>query len=464
MKKLLLLLLFSLIGKTSIAVSPAVEVIYKEHFAVFWFLSYVSPNAIENKLKTTFEGSEYNTAENRLKLEQYESLSIFSINVGDNLTIEEIDLLNARINARYNIVLKLLWTENMTEFKENPTRIIPDQEMNVFINTIDAFTPIYRALIYEPYEKNIKEQLINVENWIVDNKIPEYLEKINTFLQTGKIAGNVIKLVIYPMLDPSSYSFEFSYNHLACPLSVSKEDLTESMNIILTYLFQFVNREHMNGYQDEIYPYFEQNQSAHSIYAYSLFYETLILIFANAYQHEQPMADLFQIPELGSTFTNQIGKVIFPKVLEYLNQNKVMDKAFVDEYIATYETSFSNWTSDFDFIMSRSSSLVQDDSYLTLMDDMYHNAHSDHYNLDYDFSYSLDFLEFKDYTKVIVIDRRHEFCLAEIQNKFPELADWKYDSTQEFIKIQFLNDRTNLVIINQHNTPLKELLEGYSNK
>ncbi|MCC7454671.1 MAG: hypothetical protein IT222_10925, partial [Crocinitomix sp.] len=179
---------------------------------------------------------------------------------------------------------------------------------------------------------------------------------------------------------------------------------------------------------------------------------------------ELQQGDLFQLPENETTFVNEFGKAIFPKVLDYINQNKVIDQPFVDDFINIYENSFSAWTNDFDFMMLSHSCILPDASYFDQWHEIYPNPFNGSSRSGDDFYYNLISLHDAYFTKVVVINTNHKYNLKTTKKKFTELADWKFDSTQEFIKIQFLNDRTNLVIINQHNTPLKELLEGYSNK
>ena len=69
MKKLQVLLLLILAGKSSLAIAgPKFELTYREQLAVYLFIKELSPNSPPNTFKSTFEGSKYNTAEYQNKI------------------------------------------------------------------------------------------------------------------------------------------------------------------------------------------------------------------------------------------------------------------------------------------------------------------------------------------------------------------------------------------------------------
>jgi len=43
-----------------------------------------------------------------------------------------------------------------------------------------------------------------------------------------------------------------------------------------------------------------------------------------------------------------MAKQIYPIVKEYLTQNKQIDKDFIDKYITSYDSNFSDWTNELD--------------------------------------------------------------------------------------------------------------------
>jgi hypothetical protein len=465
MKKLLYTLLFLQISYSSVAAAPKIEFIYREHNAVFWFLTQLTPNAPTNMTKSIFEASTYNTESNQIKLGYFEKLPIFIDDVDFNSLNEEYyEELRTRYEARNNILNQLTTSEDFNAFKKNSIGLISDQDFSILTKTIETFTPIYNELIYAPNENAFHQEFTGLQKIFQEKRTQVYLEKISVFFHTPLDTVTHFKLVFYPSLDTNDYTIDVSRYILICPLQLKKFQQNQVMAYVITYFIQILFEPYLTDNQEQIYSYFEQNPSSQSRYAYSIFYPSLISILGNGLNFEEQHGVLYQDSKVDTRYSNEIAKLIYPKVIDYLNQDKSLDNKFVDDYISTYQSAFSNWTNDLEFIMLSRTALLSDTSVWKQLNEIYPQTNSSSTMLSETFLSSLDFLTNSENTKVVVINSSHKSYLIGVKNRFIELKDWSYNPMDEFIKIQFLNDRTNLVIINQHNTPLKELLAGYSSK
>ncbi len=74
-------------------------------------------------------------------------------------------------------------------------------------------------------------------------------------------------------------------------------------------------------------------------------------------------------------------------------------------------------------------------------------------------SASIDNMKKTPLTKVVIVSKDSEQKLSLIKSKFTELEKWKYPSDQEFVQKFFLNDKSQLIIINQKKSSLDKILE-----
>jgi hypothetical protein len=432
---------------------------------VFWFLTQIGPNAPTNMTKSIFEASSYNTESNQIKLEYFEKLPIF-LHEKDfrTMTLEQIEKRNLVSKNFMNIIDQLFLSANLEEFKRNTIGLLSESDLSTLTKVMESFAPIYKELIYLPNEDNFNQKLSSLQKSFSGNEISSYFEKANTFLPSFFASENPVKILLYPTSDTIEYFMPIGKNQFIYSFQNTEYQPEKLLTSFLSNLFFNFSQGKDSRNYEQIRQLFKQNPSIHSIYASSLLYRTLYTVLANGYNNELQQGDLFQLPENEITFVNEFGKAIFPKVLDYINQNKVIDKPFVDDFIKIYENSFSAWTNDFEFMMLSHSCILPDTSYFDQWHEIYPNAFYSYSWNGYNFYSDLISLPDAYFTKVVIINTNHKYNLKTTKKLFPELEDWEYDPTQEFIKIQFLNDRTNLVIINQRDTPLKELLAGYSSK
>lgn len=62
-------------------------------------------------------------------------------------------------------------------------------------------------------------------------------------------------------------------------------------------------------------------------------------------------------------------------------------------------------------------------------------------------------------TKVIIVSKNHPQKLSLIKTEFKELKNWKYVSDKEFVHKILLEDKSQLIVINQNKSSLDQLLK-----
>ena len=461
MKKLLVLFLLILAGKSSLAIAgPKFELTYREQLAVYLFLKELSPNSPPNTFKSTFEASKYNTTEFQNKIALFNTIPTYYSYQLEGYPYGS----KTPVLIENNLKHQLITSRNLDEFKENCVGLLPNQHLNQLTELIKTFTPIYNELIYLPNASQFYTQLTNLQRFVDENNIPAYFQQGVNFYGTTWDTTNSFKIAFYPLPDANSFTAEAFYNDAICALPLQFDENAVLMSVVLHEIYHILYNEQSPELKQEIYSYFQENPSEHSQYAYLLLNEALATALGNGYAFQLLNGAIDEGEWYYSTYINGMAKAIYPLVTDYLYNNKSIDKNFVDSYISTYQNSFSAWTKDMNHLMMNRAILTHDFSTLIEISQLYPYAnYSNAMVVDEISPMEVQQLSNDPITKVVIISKNHQVQLASVKSGFAELEKWKFKYKEEFIKIQFLNDRTNLVIINQHNTPLKELLEKQSN-
>ncbi|MNR57186.1 hypothetical protein D3C85_1779120 [compost metagenome] len=62
-------------------------------------------------------------------------------------------------------------------------------------------------------------------------------------------------------------------------------------------------------------------------------------------------------------------------------------------------------------------------------------------------------------TKVIIISRNNAEKLKLVKSKFAALKNWRFNAEKEFAEKIFLEDKSQLIIVNQKNSTLETLFK-----
>ncbi|MBT1696720.1 hypothetical protein KK083_07535 [Fulvivirgaceae bacterium PWU4] len=157
-------------------------------------------------------------------------------------------------------------------------------------------------------------------------------------------------------------------------------------------------------------------------------------------------------------YIDLMAKQVYPVISDYIKGKKAIDKNFVDAYIKLYEQNYSGWINEPDHVMT----------YRFVLSENRQDFRSFRALYPYCTSYeaatpvseaSIERIKETPLTKIIIVSKSHAVQLSLIKRKFPELKTWKYKADEEFNFNIFLNDKTQLYIINQHETPTDVLIK-----
>lgn len=159
-------------------------------------------------------------------------------------------------------------------------------------------------------------------------------------------------------------------------------------------------------------------------------------------------------------YINLIAKQIYPLVTEYINQKKSIDKNFIDNYIHIYESNFPNWINELDNIMTYRYVISEDEKDFKTINQMFRYRSRSEYE-DQITESSIEKMQKTPLTKVIIISKNNNEKLKLVKSKFAALKNWNFKADKEFVEKIFLDDKSQLIIVNKKKSTLEELFKLY---
>ncbi|MGB4775580.1 MAG: hypothetical protein WBP45_10430 [Daejeonella sp.] len=451
-KGLLFILLLLFIIPVVTQSQPKFNVKFSEQLAVYEFVKNLSGYYPTNSFKETFTKSEYNQ-------EKYKKL----IGVFDNLQIhqsfqyqgypygQKIPVMATNL-LRHN----LIESKSLEEFKHLSIGIIPNAELIQLTLILSEFKPVYQELIYKPNKEKFESQLKELSTFVGSKNIASYFEKGLTFYHASWDNSIPFEIALLPKPDSNGFSAEAILNNAVSEIPGGFNDFNVLMSVLLHEIYHIVYDEQSLDLKLQIEQWFGANNSRNSQYAYLLFNEALATSLGNGYTYEQLSGTIDKGDWYTVKYVNLMAKKIYPLVQSYVQQQKAIDKNFVDEYVKVYDENFSVWLSELDhvltyrFVMAENREDVnfinRNYGYCSISEAQYPTSES-----------GIERMKEIPITKVIIVSSQNRAKLELIKKCFPELKEWKFNSATEFVYSRLLKDKTHLIIINKINTPAEDL-------
>lgn len=440
--------------------TPEIKIKYSKLLATYDFVKQLSDNYPDSKYKQVFKTSKFNTKHyidliNQLDtLNIYESYSFQGYPVGQKQQVMTTSLIERN----------LINSNSITEFKKETFGIIPNSALLPFSNIIAEFEPIYNQLVYQANEKEFEIQLTELKNYVKKANLTFFFEKGLAFYNTEWDKSIPIDIAIIPSIKEEGFTASAFLNIAISevPLNFKENDILFS--VLMHEIYHSVYNEQSLEVKQKIEKWFNSNPSKNSQYAYLLLNEALATALGNGYVFEQLNGVLDTEDWYFNKYINLMAKEIYPLVKEYLDNNKPIDKKFVDEYIGIYDRKFSGWQNELDNLLVNRYIITDNPNDFNYFRKNY--RYSSVYLSEVPLTQiALERMKKTPITKIIIVSSDHQNKLRLIKNTFDELKKWKFSLQKEFVYSTDLKDKTKLIIINQHKSTIDEIFnENFKDK
>ncbi len=427
---------------------------YSEPLAVFVFMQNLSENYPDNVFKTEFQKSKYNTDEFIKLIREFNDLPIDYSYQFDEYPYAS----KTRMQTRDLLKKNLIETNTLNDFRLRSIGILPNNVLNALTTYIKSFTPIYNELIYQPNKIKFEKQLAEITEYAKNNDLDSYFEKGLVFYNSSWDQSIPFEIAFYPFPESDYFTAQAFYNNFVSAIQTDLEDYKDLFSVMMHETYHIIYNEQTLEFKVLIDEAFKTNPSRSSNYAYLLMNEVLATALGNGYVYEKLNNGKQDVNDwYFHQYIDLMSRKIYPLVKGYITEKRSIDKNFVNQYIQLYETSFPNWINEPDNIMTYRYVISENsDDFNTIRRKFRYRSMEEN---DSELSEtSINTMKKTPLTKLIVISNDNAQKLTLVKSNFKELRDWKYIPDQEFVRKFLLNDKSQLIIINQKNSTLDKLL------
>ncbi|UQB69824.1 hypothetical protein [Epilithonimonas zeae] len=427
---------------------------YSEPLAVFIFMQNLSENYPENIFKSEFKKSQYNNDSYKSLITKFDNLAI-----DYSYQFEEFPYASKTPMQTRDILKKnLIACNSLEDFKLRSTGILPNSVLIDLTAYIKAFTPVYNELIYQPHKEKFEKQLAEIKDYAKNSQLEDYFEKGLLFYHSSWDPSIPFEIAFYPFPESDYFTAQAFYNNFVSAIQTNLNDYKDLFSVMMHETYHIIYNEQTMAFKVQIDETFKKNPSKSSNYAYLLMNEVLATALGNGYVYE----NLNSKPDINDWYNHkyidQMARKIYPLVKQYIEEKKSIDKHFVNQYIDLYESNFPSWINESQNLMTYRYIMSENKNDFKTIRRKFRFRSMEENESEIS-SASIDNMKKTPLTKVVIISKDSEQKLSLIKSKFTELEKWKYPSDQEFVQKFFLNDKSQLIIINQKKSSLDKILE-----
>uniref|UniRef100_UPI003219533F hypothetical protein n=1 Tax=Chryseobacterium sp. TaxID=1871047 RepID=UPI003219533F len=423
---------------------------YSEQLAVFVFIQNLSDHYPENVFKTAFTQSKYNTQKYKDLIVKFERLPIdysYSFDeypYGSKIPMQSRDILKKN----------LIETNNLNDFKLRSIGILPNTTLQSISEIILAFTSIYNELIYLPNKAQFEPQLKEISKYASEKNMEYYFQTGLVFYNSDWDVSIPFEIAMYPLPNSMGFTAQAFYNNFISAVQTNLKDYKSFFSVMLHETYHIIHDEQSLVVKKSIAKNFKDNPSKYSNYAYQLMNEALATALGNGYVYESLNGKTDTNDWYYSKYVDLMAKKIYPTVKEYIAQKKPIDKNFVDTYIRVYEENFPEWINELDHIMTYRYILSENRRDFNMIGQMYPMRSSEESETPISML-SLEKMKKTPLTKIIIISQNNKEKLELVKSQFKELKQWTFNPDKEFKHKVLLDDKSQLLIINQKQSALE---------
>jgi hypothetical protein len=432
------------------------QVKFSEPLAVFNFVNNLSSNVPDNSFKRLFNSSKFNQEKYQRIIAEFDKLNT-------DYTYEFTEYSDTDKNTGstgYLLKKNLVNSQTINDFKLSSLGIIPNDNLFKLASILTEFTPVYQELVYQPNKEKFEKQLADLKNLIASTDMTAYFNVGIKFYNSSWDNSIPFNFIVYPLPNSRGFTATVFSNNAQSAIPTSLTNYNALLSVMFHEIFHVLHDEQSLALKKDIAQWIKSNPSKSSHYATGLLlHESLATALGNGYVSGKLNGKLNEGNWYNWKYINLMAKKIYPLVTDYIEKQKPIDKAFIDNYIKIFDDNFSDWLLDLDHIMSGRYVLTDNSEdfkiinrkfpYLSMVEQKEGVSES-----------SIEKMAKRPITKVVFISKDNKRKLELVKKAFTELKDWKPNAKTDFTYAVLLNDRTYLIVINSVKKTTEEQIES----
>ncbi len=325
----------------------------------------------------------------------------------------------------------LLWiiasnSKTINDFNERIIGILPHNTQVELIKLLKRGTAFYDTLIWDKEEKHTLK--VEKELTVYKDKIKDLYLKISKFYNTIWDFNIPFKVVIYPIpLKKGNTTAIAKGNTLICSfLSHRKNEYKGILGIIIHEMCHVLYKEQKASFQHKINMWFNTSKSPYASLAYSYFNEGLATALGNGWAYKQIHNQIDKGDWYNDIYINGYAHALYPLITSYLEENKSIDKFFVEKAIMLFAEKFPKAIKETPILMNKVqlfSNTENEKEIDKIMNAMHKNFNirSMWFSSPIVSEKSISSFSKKRTTKLFIIDSNHKKTIEKLNINYPKL-------------------------------------------
>lgn len=352
MKKTMVILLFLIgFGAESIA-APHVEFTANRVHALFVFVEAISgtPNRPPH-LKKVFDASKYNNPASTEKLESFKNLDpafgrFFEF---DGLPTERKN----GVGVKALVTTQSAFSKDLADFRQRILGQMTYSELNKFMEILAYFDPIYEELIWKPNRKDLNAVVELFKSKSKKWKIDDLFAKTSKFYNSSWPENQNFRISLYPIPKEANLSNGQSFGSFeSVGIIIGDKNIEGKFGVVFHELCHSLYDAQSAETQNAWSEWFLNNQSSFGQVTYFWLNEALATALGNGWAYEKAKGKIDKTEWYHHEKIDGLAQGLYPKVVEYLNSGRSVDKNFVEFAVKTFEEKFPQSLSEFETFMT----------------------------------------------------------------------------------------------------------------
>jgi hypothetical protein len=337
-------------------------------------------------------------------------------------------------------------SKNLNEFKESTIGILPIVEYQKLFKILSEAEKIYDDIIWNDYEKKIinqKNNLIKIKKSNV-----EIFNRFNKFYNSTWTNEIPFQIALYPIPGKKGSTTATPHgNSLCIGVLTDETDYIGRNGVILHEMCHVLYDEQSKEFQKKLVSYFAENKSQYSKFASAYFDEALATALGNGWAYKNIKGKIDDKEWYNDTYIEGFARGIYPLVENYLNENKQIDKNFINKSIEIFSLKFPNANADYSILLNKLYLYYdnEDESEITIPLRKYFRLSNVSSSSPILHPYSLENLNEDSGNQLIIINENQKSTLGKLKEFYSELSESNFENKP--LNLSFFDKKGNAVII-----------------
>lgn len=345
------------------------------------------------------------------------------------------------------LIVQSLKSKDLSDFNERITGLLPVNEQLKLFNVLKNAQPYFRKYVWNESELKIKKQITELKKY--KDLSSQMFIKFNKFYKSSWEQEIPFYVTLYPIPGKSGSTVSTPHGNALCIGTLTDaNDIEGTLSVTMHEMCHILYQEQSREVQLEQEKYFNENPSQYSKLAYSYFNEAVATALGNGYAWKILQKGVWDKGEWYNNPTiNLFAKAIYPMTEKYLDENKSIDKNFIDAAIKKFSETFPDSIYEYNQNFNTVNIFTDDidgnyifDQFFEYFDANNVGVSSPIKNISQSPKLLADTSSF-----IIILDKEQKESLEELKTVFPEIKNVNYDKSAQ--NISFLDAKGRMIVL-----------------